>query len=109
MHDWVGNAGKDLLRALHGAPEDMASWLDPARVEDNGLESAKDDKFKSLREELVTALAERSVSYISRSSARRCPGCCEGRPIKLGNIWRLKNRVYCRVGGLIMSVMTVVV
>lgn len=82
-----------MLRALHGAPEDMASWLDPARVEDNGLESAKDDKFKSLREELVTTLAERSVSCIIRSSARRCSGFCEGQPIQQGNIWRLKRRV----------------
>lgn len=55
-----------MLRALHGAPEDMASWLDPARVDDDGLESTHDDKFKTLREELVKHLAERSVRNSER-------------------------------------------
>lgn len=58
--------GKDLLRALHEAPEDMAAWLDPTTVEGKGQEGMKDERFKPLREGLVRVLAESSVSYFRR-------------------------------------------
>eukprot|EP00752_Nemacystus_decipiens_P010771 g9583.t2 len=62
QHRVQGVTGKDLIRALHEAPEDMAAWLDPA---ESGhikaiQEGMKDERFKSLREGLVRTLAERS-------------------------------------------------
>lgn len=58
--------GKDLLRALHEAPEDMAAWLDPTKGEGKGQEGMKDERFKPLREGLVRVLAESSVSIFRR-------------------------------------------
>ena len=67
QHRVQGVTGKDLIRALHEAPEDLAAWLDPAESGDGKTiqEGMKDERFKSLREGLVRTLAERSV--------RRCP------------------------------------
>lgn len=63
QHRVLGVTGKDLLRALHEAPEGMAAWLDPATIgEGNIQEGMKHDRFKSLREGLVRTLAESSVS-----------------------------------------------
>lgn len=61
-------AGKDLLRALHEAPNDIAAWLDPAVAEGKAQENMKHEKFKSLRETLVSTLAKRSVSCPCRAS-----------------------------------------
>lgn len=65
QHRVLGVSGKDLLRALHEAPEDMAYWLDPAvsREGQKIQEAMKDERFKSLREGLVRTLAERSVRF----------------------------------------------
>ena len=65
QHRVQGVTGKDLIRALHEAPEDMAVWLDPAESGDGKAiqEGMKDERFKSLREGLVRTLAERSVSF----------------------------------------------
>lgn len=60
--------GRDLLRALHEAPEDMAVFLDPTIIEGNGQEGMKDERFKPLREGLVRVLAESSVSRFRRPS-----------------------------------------
>ncbi|CAM9123769.1 unnamed protein product, partial [Hapterophycus canaliculatus] len=60
QHQVTGVTGKDLLRALHEAPTDMATWLDPACEEGRVQDAMKDDRFKSLREGLVKTLAERS-------------------------------------------------
>lgn len=68
QHRVQGVTGKDLIRALHEAPEDMAAWLDPAASGDGKTiqEGMKDERFKSLREGLVRTLAERSVSFYPR-------------------------------------------
>ncbi|CAM9150774.1 unnamed protein product [Ectocarpus sp. 4 AP-2014] len=61
QHRVLGVNGKDLLRALHEAPEDVADWLDPATCGEGKIqEGMKDDRFKSLREGLVRTLAESS-------------------------------------------------
>lgn len=63
QHRVLGVNGKDLLCALHEAPEDVADWLDPATCGEGKIqEGMKDDRFKSLREGLVRTLAETSVS-----------------------------------------------
>ncbi len=66
QHRVLGVSGKDLLRALHEAPEDMADWLDPAASREGQKiqEAIKDERFKSLREGLVRTLAERSVRMV---------------------------------------------
>lgn len=65
QHRVQGVSGKDLIRALHEAPEDMAAWLDPAASGDVKTiqEGMKDERFKALREGLVRTIAERSVSF----------------------------------------------
>lgn len=76
QHRVEGVSGKDLIRALHEAPEDMAAWLDPATSGDGRTiqEGMKDERFKSLREDLVSTLAEQSVSFHPRDhwSAADC-------------------------------------
>ena len=64
QHRVLGVSGKDLLRALHEAPEDVAAWLDPAASTHGQKiqEAMKDERYKSLRDGLVRTLAERSVS-----------------------------------------------
>ncbi|CAN0153144.1 unnamed protein product, partial [Pylaiella littoralis] len=61
QHQVLGVSGKSLLRALHEAPQGMAAWLDPAAIGEGGIQDGmKDERFKSLREELVRTLAESS-------------------------------------------------
>ncbi|CBN77602.1 hypothetical protein Esi_0004_0241 [Ectocarpus siliculosus] len=61
QHRVLGVNGKDLLRALHEAPEDVADWLDPTTCGEGKIqERIKDERFKSLREGLVRTLAESS-------------------------------------------------
>lgn len=66
QHRVEGVTGKDLIRALHEAPQDMAAWLDPTESGDGTKirDGMKDERFKSLREGLVRTLAERSVSSL---------------------------------------------
>lgn len=50
-----------MVRALHEAPDDIATYLDPSTGDDKQHEGLNDEKFRALREGLVWKLADSSV------------------------------------------------
>lgn len=89
QHRVQGVTGKDLIRALHEAPEDMAAWLDPASGDGKSIQEAmKDTRFKSLREGLVRIIAERSVSFRPCFEGENCENRCGSSAVR----WQYRRR-----------------